>query len=284
MSIQGASTEGVFLSPARLLERYGLYAKKSWGQCFLHDRNAVQRIVDLVAIEPGELVVEIGAGLGALTSLLAVQAGRVLAIERDRDLVAVLRNEFAERAQVEIVEANALTFDFSQFSPPAKVVGNLPYHISSPLIFHLLGQRIGIASLTIMLQKELADRLAAPAGSRLYGAPSVTVGNVAEVVFGFRVGRGAFVPAPQVDSAVISLRLRPAPLFEDVAFFERVVRTAFGARRKQLKSALARSFAPDSILAALDQAAIRPDLRAETIDLEGFVRLARALAERCAEQ
>lgn len=267
-----------FLAPAQLLKKHGLSAKKSFGQCFLHDRRVVQRIVEVVDPQDDELVVEIGAGLGALTSLLARRAGRVLAIERDRDLVPILRQELEDRPHVTIVEDDALTFDYSRFAPPAKVVGNLPYNISSPLLFHLLEQRRGIQSMTIMLQRELAERLDAAPGSRLYGAPTLTVANLAELRICFHVGKGAFVPAPKVDSTVLSLKIRSQALSSRPLLFSRVVRAAFSTRRKKVRRALSRSFELPLIDRALVAANVSPDVRAETICLDEYLALTDALA------
>ncbi|MBW2735089.1 MAG: ribosomal RNA small subunit methyltransferase A [Deltaproteobacteria bacterium] len=275
-----AETKGdtTFLAPAQLMKKHGLSAKKSFGQCFLHDRRVVQRIVEVVDAQPSDLVVEIGAGLGALTSLLAQRAGSLVAIERDRDLVPILRAEFEGQDHVTIVEDDALSFDYSQFSPPAKVVGNLPYNISSPLLFRLLEQRRGVQSMTIMLQRELAERLNAAPGSRLYGAPTLTVANLAELRICFHVRKGAFVPAPAVDSTVLKLIPRPLPLSSRPELFRQVVRAAFSMRRKMVKRALSATFAPLFVERALNAAGISKDVRAETISLEGFIALTDALA------
>jgi 16S rRNA (adenine1518-N6/adenine1519-N6)-dimethyltransferase len=160
-------------SPSSLLKQYGLHAKKSWGQCFLCDGTIVERIVEAASISEREPVVEIGAGLGVLTQSLAQKASKVWAIERDRDLIQVLRREFEENVKVQVLEANALTYDFSDFSSPVRVVGNLPYNISSPLIFHLLEHQKKILSATLMVQLEVAERLLAAPGGRQYGVPSV---------------------------------------------------------------------------------------------------------------
>lgn len=272
-----------YRAPAELLRRYGLQAKKTWGQCFLHEPRVAQRIVEAVAGSPDETVVEIGAGLGALTGLLARRYRRVLAIERDRELVAVLREELADETTVEIIEANALTFDYAALGTPVHVVGNLPYNISSPLLFHLLAQRSSLRSITVMLQRELAQRLAAAPGSRLYGAPTVTISRVATVSEVLQVRRGAFLPPPKVDSTV--LRLTPRDDVGDRltdAHFEHVVRTAFGARRKMLRGALAATFTREGTDGALAAAGVAGERRAETLDLADFQRLAAALEGRVA--
>ncbi len=282
-------------SPASILRRHGLSAKKSWGQCFLHDPAVIQRIAEAADLSmeeaaeettaekaeetAGEIVVEIGAGLGALTHALAARAGRVICIERDRDMVRVLREEFASQPQVEIREENALTFDFSQFGSPVPVVGNLPYNISSPLIFHLLDQRQHIRSATLMLQSEVAARIVADPGTKAYGVPSVLCQQVAEARLCFGVSSGAFTPRPRVESAVIQLQMRAQPLVEaEEPLFTRVVKAAFQYRRKTLKRALGQTFPAAAVQEALAQANIDGTRRGETLTIEEYGILTRALS------
>jgi len=264
-------------SPASILRRHGLFAKKSWGQCFLHDQGVVERIADAPGLDPGELVVEIGAGLGALTRALAARAGRVVCIERDRDMVAVLKQELAHLPRVEIREENALAFDFGQFGAPIPVVGNLPYNISSPLLFHILAQRRAIRSATLMLQSEVAQRVTASPGGRSYGVPSVLCQNVAEVRRCFAVSSGAFTPRPRVESAVIQLEMRPRPLVEaEEQPFAQVVKAAFKYRRKTLKRALEQAFPAPQVEGALASAGIDGKRRGETLTVEEFGQLTRS--------
>ena len=278
-----------YRAPGELLRRYGLAPKKSWGQCFLHEPAMARRIVAAVGAGPDDTVVEIGAGLGALTGLLARRHKRLLAIERDRDLVAVLREELADEPTVEVVEANALTFDLRSVGGPVHVVGNLPYNISSPLLFHLNEARDVVQSATVMLQRELAQRLAAAPGSKLYGAPTVTLGLRAKIDTVVQVGRGAFLPPPKVDSTVLRLDFaaarapsRPAELRLSPAadeLLEPLVRGAFAARRKKLRKALSASYPVTQVDAALSDAGIDGGLRAEVLDLPAFARLAESLVE-----
>lgn len=260
-----------------LLDRYGLHPKKAWGQCFLHDVNAVARIVDAAALRQEETVVEIGAGLGAVTAALCQQAKHVIAIERDRDLVDVLQRELGSIGNLTIEAANALTFDYSAIGTGLKIVGNLPYHISSQLLFHLLDQRACFVSATLMLQRELAQRLVAPPGSRTYGAPSVICQQLAETTFCFSVGRGAFIPAPQVESSVI--QLRPRHGVETPALFSEVVHAAFGQRRKTLKRALSSKFDSERVSAACERSDVDQKRRAEELSVAEFCRLAEAFAD-----
>jgi 16S rRNA (adenine1518-N6/adenine1519-N6)-dimethyltransferase len=266
-------------SPAAILRRHGLWAKKSWGQCFLRDAGVVNRIVGAAQLEPEDTVVEIGAGLGGLTLALAARARQVFAIERDRDLVAVLQKELAASASIQIVEANALTYDFSQHPSPVKVVGNIPYNISSPLLFHLLEQGRRIGSATIMVQLEVARRLVAEPGSRVYGVPSVLFQQATAVSLCFRVPRTAFVPQPRVDSAVVYIEPRPSPVVEvDERSFRATVRAAFSARRKTLKNSLSRTFPRQVVESALASSGIDEGRRAETLAVQEFGHLAKTIA------
>jgi len=269
-----------YRAPGDLLKRHGLLPKKSWGQCFLHEVHVARRIVDAVSRDQDALVVEIGAGLGALTGLLARRFRRVVAIERDRDLVAILRDELASETNVEILEANALSFDFHSLGEPVHVVGNLPYNISSPLLFAILAQRDVVRDATVMLQRELAQRLVAPPGSRRYGSPSVTLGLRATITTVLDVGRGAFLPPPKVDSTVLHFDFTvPAVLSASAeALFEEVVRTAFAQRRKKLRRALTQRYPRPLVEAALQGAEVDGDLRAERLDLPSFARLAESFA------
>lgn len=267
------------LSPVDMLRKYELQAKKAWGQCFLHDRNVVRRIVDAAGIQKGDRVIEIGAGLGVLTFALAARGAEVWAVERDRDLVQVLRSEFADDQQVHIEEANALEFDYGKLGGRVKIVGNLPYNISAPIIFRLLDYREAISSATLMVQKEVADRLAAPAGNKTYGIPSVICQLHAEVAKVLHVGRGAFIPAPRVDSAVVQLAMRDRPLVDiDSQFFRSVVRAAFAQRRKTLRKTLGNRFEATLVDRALTVVGIEGRLRAESLTAAQFGALAVALA------
>lgn len=267
-----------FPSPNVMLRRHGLRAKKSWGQNFLHDPGVASAIVAASGVSADDTVVEIGAGLGALTHLLAARAGRVIAIERDRELAHVLRLELEGRANVEVVEANALTYDLAALGERVIVVGNLPYHISSPLLFHLLEQRAAVRHAVLMFQRELAQRLLEGPGSRLYGAPSVSCRQYAELRACLQVGRGAFTPAPRVDSTVVRLDMREQPLAPaDEQAFRVLVRTAFASRRKTLRRALAGAYPADAIERAITGCGIAPSARAETLSVEQFACLAEAL-------
>jgi 16S rRNA (adenine1518-N6/adenine1519-N6)-dimethyltransferase len=269
-----------------LLDKYQLRAKKSWGQNFLVDERAYREIVAACRVGADDWVVEIGAGLGTLTARLAEAAGHVIAVERDRDMVAILRAELAANPRIEIAEANALTYDYAAVAERAgrlpTVVGNLPYQIASPLIFRLLEARATIARIVVMLQKEMADRIIAQPGTRDYSALSVMVRMYGEPKLVCRVRAGGFLPAPRVDSAVLQIvpyaggRARVA--VSDREWFSRVVHAAFNQRRKTLRNALRALAGEDARLdAALATVALDGQRRGETLSVEEFARLADAL-------
>jgi len=268
--------------PRELLKKYGLAAKKSWGQNFLVDENIHRKIVDAARIEAGDTVVEIGAGLGTLTGQLLARAGRVVAIERDRDMVRVLRGELGGVSNLEIAEANALAFDYTSIARCAAggrvvVVGNLPYQIASQLLIALVAARAQVARAVVMLQLEMARRVAAGPGTSDYGSLTVALATWCDVELMFKVSRGAFLPAPRVDSAVVRLTPLASPRvpIADPAHYERVVRAAFGQRRKTLRNALRAVFpqADD----ALARAGIDGERRGETLSIEEFGKIAEAL-------
>jgi 16S rRNA (adenine1518-N6/adenine1519-N6)-dimethyltransferase len=253
--------------------------RKRFGQNFLADPHYVARIVDAVDPQPGQRVVEIGPGLAALTGALIARAGRVDAIEIDRDLAARLRDRFGpERLALHV--GDALDFDFATLGNDLRVVGNLPYNISSPLLFHLAAQAAHVADLTVMLQKEVVDRMTAAAGTPEYGRLTVMLQATFAIERLFVVPPGAFRPAPKVDSAVarlVPLRER-APAIADRALFARVVAAAFAQRRKTLRNALAALCDAEDLRAA----GIDPGARGETLAVADFVRLANALAAQAA--
>jgi 16S rRNA (adenine1518-N6/adenine1519-N6)-dimethyltransferase len=249
--------------------------RRRFGQNFLADPNYVARIVAAVAPTPGDNIVEIGPGLAALTGGLIAGAGRIAAIEIDRDLAARLRETFTPE-QLTLHEGDALTFDFARLGEELRVVGNLPYNISSPLLFRLAAFERNIADVTVMLQKEVVARMAAEPATPDYGRLTVMLQARFAITRLFVVPPGAFRPAPKVDSAVVRLvPLREGkPAFADEALFGRVVGAAFMQRRKTLRNALS-GLCDDAGFAA---AAIDPSARGETLAVGDFVRLANVLA------
>jgi 16S rRNA (adenine1518-N6/adenine1519-N6)-dimethyltransferase len=269
----------------KLLAKYGQRAKKSWGQNFLVDERAYREIVDACRIGDGDWVVEIGAGLGTLTARLAEVAAYVIAVERDRDMIEILRSELGGNARVELAEANALTFDYAGVAERAGrapiVVGNLPYQIASPILFRLLDARRTIGRIVVMLQKEMVDRIIAEPGTKTYGALSVMVRMYGQPRLVCRVRAGGFVPAPRVDSAVLQVVPYPggAPrvAITDDERFSRVVHAAFNQRRKTLRNALSAQFGAESVDRALGAASLDGQRRGETLSVEEFARLAEAI-------
>jgi len=276
--------------PRRVLARHGLRAKKSWGQNFLHDRSVHARIVAAAACTADDVVVEIGAGLGTLTAALATAEpppARVIALERDADMLRVLAAELADVPRVSVTPADAAAFDFAAASRdagrPLVVVGNLPYQIASALVVGLVEARGAIARAVVMVQREFAQRVVAPPGSRTYGRLSVTVQQHAEARILFHVPPGAFHPPPNVTSSVMRLVPRAAPLapVRDEALFAEVVKQAFSTRRKMLRRALEPAFGDVAVARALAAASIDETLRAERLSVADFARLADAFeAER----
>ncbi|MFP4560692.1 MAG: 16S rRNA (adenine(1518)-N(6)/adenine(1519)-N(6))-dimethyltransferase RsmA [Thiohalorhabdus sp.] len=254
--------------------------RKRFGQNFLRDGNIARKIRDSLAPDPADPMVEIGPGEGALTRLLLERLERLDAIELDRDLIPTLEG-LAGGERLRIHAADALAFDFRALAAERggrlRVVGNLPYNISTPLLFHLLEQREALADMHFMLQREVVDRLAAAPGTKAYGRLSVMTQLDCAVTSLFRVPPGAFYPVPQVESAVVRLRLRPedAPRPRDRTRFAEVVTRAFQARRKTLRNAL-RGLCDPSCLEAAD---IDPQLRAESLAVEDFIRLADRVTE-----
>jgi 16S rRNA (adenine1518-N6/adenine1519-N6)-dimethyltransferase len=257
----------------------GHAARRRFGQNFLADPGYVERIVSAIDPAPGDAIVEIGPGLAALTGRLIERAGRLTAIEIDRDLSARLRERFAPDRLV-LIEGDALRVDFGALGRDLRIVGNLPYNISSPLLFHLAEHAPALRDITVMLQKEVVDRMTAGPATAEYGRLSVMLQARFAIRRLFVVPPGAFRPAPRVDSAVarlVPLRER-APRIADQELFERVVAAAFSQRRKTLRNALA----PLADVASLEAAGIDPGARAETLPVASFVRLANALHGRSA--
>lgn len=251
--------------------------RKRFGQNFLADPHYIARIITAVAPRPGERIVEIGPGLGALTRPLIEASGRITAIEIDRDLAARLTAEFPSDC-LALHVADALRFDFAQLGRDLRLIGNLPYNISTPLLFHLAQYDAHVRDVTVMLQREVVQRMAAAPGTADYGRLSVMLQARFAVERLFVVPAGAFRPAPKVESAVARLMpLGPArPQLADAALFAQLVTAAFGQRRKTLRNALA-AFATD---VELEREGIAPGARGETLSVADYVRLANALARR----
>ncbi len=267
-----------------LLRKHGLSAKKSWGQNFLVSDRVYRAIVDATVSADTDWVVEIGAGLGTLTMRLAqrVLEGRVFAVERDPDMLRVLEQELGHLEDVDVVAANALTYDFAPIARwhggPIRVCGNLPYNIASQILFRIVEQRQSIDRAVVMLQREMADRLVASPGTKAYGALTVLIGAYADLRTVVRVKPTAFVPAPKVDSTVLRMDLLATPRVDihDEQRFSDVVHAAFGQRRKTLRNAL-RARYHDAAQPALDRAGIDGQRRGETLTIEELAHLANVM-------
>ena len=269
------------LAPLRqVIRAYGLGADKRLGQNFLLDLNLTRRIAGSARLGAEHTVLEIGPGPGGLTrALLDTPARRIVAVERDRRCVAALQPLVdAAAGRLTVLEGDALTLDaVASASPPAAIVANLPYNIATPLLLRWLPEIRHFTGLTLMVQSEVADRLVADPGSKAYGRLSVIVQWRACVRRVMTVPARAFTPVPKVDAAVVSLTARPDPPAVAQAALERVTAAAFGQRRKMLRQSLRALGDASGLLTAVD---LPPTARAEDIDVDGFVALARALAAR----
>ncbi len=256
-------------------------ARKRFGQNFLHDPAIISRIIRSISPKENEHLVEIGPGQGALTNQLQAGADRLDVVELDRDLIPWLKLQFGLNENFSIHEADALNFDFAalrQGEEQLRIVGNLPYNISTPLIFHLLSYADIVQDMHFMLQKEVVERLAAQPGDKHYGRLGVMVQYFCKVHYLFPVGPGAFNPPPKVDSAIVRLtpyKTLPCPC-KDKQILDRVVKAAFAMRRKTLRNCLKGMISGDEI----EQLDINPSLRPERISLESFVKIADYLADR----
>jgi len=251
-------------------------ARRRFGQHFLTSDQTIADIVAAIAPQEGQTIVEIGPGRAAITAPLAHSGAILHAIEFDRDLVSTLERQFYNQENVTIHEADALQFDFSSIGERLRVVGNLPYNISTPLLFHLLTFRKNIEDLHFMLQKEVVDRMSATPGNKNYGRLTVMLGCALEVVPLFDVAPDAFTPPPRVMSSVVRMRPLPEDRFDivDQERLEQIVRQAFSRRRKTLRNALE----GNADEAALEAAGIDPRKRPEQIPVVDWIRLANELS------
>lgn len=273
-----------------LMEEAGISFRKEFGQNFLISRDTVERIADSAADDPDTVILEIGPGIGTLTHALAERYRKVIAIEIDHGLIPVLGKTLADCENVKIVEGDVLRVDLGELLAqeaegyPVAVCANLPYYITTPILFHLLESHLALRSITVMIQSEVADRLAAPAGSAEYGAITATLGFYGEVRRLFTVSAGCFVPAPKVASAVVRLALYSEPRYtpKNEALFHRTVQAAFAQRRKTLVNALT------ALGTGLDKGRLTeivtslghsPTVRGERLSTAEFVALSDALSD-----
>lgn len=266
-----------------ILSAHGFTFSKSLGQNFLINPTVCPRMAEACGADENTGVIEIGAGIGVLTAELAKRAKKVVSIELDTRLIPVLAQTLSDFDNVEVINADVLKTDLhalikEHFGDMRVVVcANLPYYITSPVIMALLESRIPISAITVMVQKEAAARLCAPVGSRDAGAVTVAVNYYAEAKRLFDVSAGSFMPAPKVDSSVIRLDIRPEPAVElsDEKFFFKVIKAAFGQRRKTASNSLSAGLGipKDRINAAISAAGFPPAVRAESLDMQALANL-----------
>ena len=277
-----------------ILERHGFTFKKSFGQNFLTDTNILQKIVDTAEIDKNVNVIEIGPGIGALTEFLAESAAEVMAFEIDDRLVPILADTLRDFDNVTVVNQDILKVDLTQYiaefkNPdlPIKVVANLPYYITTPILMHLIESGIPFSEFVVMMQREVADRISAQPNTKAYGSLSIAVQYYMTAKVAFIVPRTVFVPAPNVDSAILKMvrRDQPAVEVQDEKFFFKVSKVSFVHRRKTLWNNLTSHFGKSEetkakLTAALEQAELSPSVRGEALTLADFARLADALKEQ----
>lgn len=276
--------KGRDLEPAELIRLYGGRARKRFGQNFLVNRSSLERIVDLAQLSEGERVVEVGPGPGALTSTILRRDVPLTAIEIDRDLAEHLRETFGDDPCFTLIEGDARKVDFGELfeGEAVKVIANLPYNVATPLLLQMIDQKTPPERLVLMFQKEVADRICAPVGSRASGWLTVAISARFIARIGLRLPPGAFVPPPKIDSAVIVLTQRETPLcsLEDEAALRAIAELGFGQRRKTLRNNLKGVLSAEEIEAA----GVDPQHRAEVLSMEEWLLLVRALDAETRQQ
>lgn len=275
-------------------EKYGFRLTKSLGQNFLTDKNIIDRIIEGSGITEEDLVIEIGPGIGVITYEASLTARRVIAVEIDRNLISILEETLAERENIQVINSDILKTDVNRIIEDArkkdpkikgvKIIGNLPYYITTPIIMKLLEEGVKADGITAMMQKEVADRIKAAPGTKAYGALSVAVQYYCEIESVVNVPKEVFVPQPKVDSAVLNLKIRKTCPVEtrDRELFFAVVKAGFGQRRKTLSNSLmgVKNITKESVFESLNAAGIEPSRRAETLSLEEFAQLSNQVALR----
>ena len=270
-------------------DKFGFRFSKSLGQNFLTDKNVIDRIIEGSEIGPGDLVIEIGPGIGVITREAAAYAHKVIAVELDSDLLPILDYTLGDLENVEVLNQDILKTDIPKliseqdFEGDVRIIGNLPYYITTPIIMKLLQEDTGARSITVMMQKEVADRLKAAPGKKDCGAISLMVQYFAEVREIAKVPKTAFVPQPKVDSTVLRLDIREKKpvAVKDEEYMFKVIKAGFGQRRKTLLNSLSAldDVTKDQVAKALEKSGIDPVRRGETLSLQEFGKLADALME-----
>lgn len=287
----GGAEVGTPRRTKEIIAKYGFSFKKSLGQNFLIDGNVLNRIVDAAELDERKGALEIGPGIGALTERLSQAAGVVTAIEIDQRLIPILGDILADKPHVTVVHGDVLKLDLKQLFEEkfadcdgVSVVANLPYYVTTPILMKLLEERLPLQNIVVMIQKEVAERMAAKPGGKEYGSLSVAVQYYCVPQLVCTVPHTVFIPQPNVDSAVIKLKVRDTPAVEvpDEAFFFRVVQASFAQRRKTLMNNLTAFVGKDrreELTALLTQIGIDPGRRGETLSLEEFAKLSASLLE-----
>jgi len=267
------------------LKEYGLFPKKRLGQHFLIDRNILNKVVRTAQVQKEDTVLEVGPGLGEMTVALAHHVKRVIAIEIDPKLVAILNEKMKNYSNVEVIKSDILKVDFIPFlkkeGHPIKVVANLPFQISTPLLFRFIESKKIFSSFTLMLQREVAERMVASPGRKEYGPLSIFIQIFSDISICFFIKPSAFFPSPRVESAVVQMVWKKKPIIEqqNEEWFKKVVRACFSYRRKTLVNALKHSELrlPESIELKMEKIGIAPQRRPETLTLQEYASLANIL-------
>lgn len=277
------------MSLKEILDKHNFRFKKKYGQNFITDHGILNKIVNIAEITPDDVVVEIGPGAGTLTKTIARKAGMVIAIEIDKDLIPILNENLSGIENIKVIEGDALKLNLDQVvedttgtKKPYKIVANLPYYITSPLVMHFLESGFCIKRIVIMVQKEVAERFNAKPGTKDYGALTVSINFYTKTKIAFYVSKNVFTPRPEVDSAVVDLEIREEPPYQvhNIDILKKLVKAAFNQRRKTLINALkVLDIDKEKISKVLHKCNINPKRRGETLTLEEFVKVANGLSE-----
>lgn len=279
------------LKTKELLDKYGFYFKKNFGQNFLIDSNVLSNIVSAAGIQKDDFVLEIGPGIGSLTQYIAESAGYVTAVEIDRNLIPILNETMKDYDNFEVINEDILKLDINALiaekgnGRKAKLVANLPYYITTPIIMEILEKHADIESMTVMVQKEVADRMQSKPKSKDYGALSVAVQFYCDAVLNFTVKPSCFMPRPKVDSAVITLKLKNEPIkVENQDFMFKIIKCAFGQRRKTLLNSLFNQcglgLSKDEITGILENMGLDGKVRGEELSVEQFAELSDIIVDK----
>jgi len=274
-----------------VLQKYNFTFQKKFGQNFLIDTHVLDKIINSAEITKDDMVLEIGPGIGTMTQYLACAAGKVIAVEIDKNLIPILEDTLSEYDNVEVINDDVLKVDIAKLAEeknggrPIKVVANLPYYITTPIIMGLFENKVPMKSITVMVQKEVADRMQTGPGSKDYGALSLAVQYYAKPYIVANVPPNCFMPRPKVGSAVIRLDRydEPQVQVEDEALMFKLIRASFNQRRKTLANGLKNSaeldYSKEEVETAIEQAGFNPSIRGEALSLEEFARLSNILTD-----